>query len=114
MFRASYTQQGLEGVIQEGFAARQAAVTALIEGAGGSVEAFYFAYGDDDVVGVLDGSEQTAIALSLAGEPHRCGEALDHAAPHGRADGRRPDTAPGLSRARLLETLADALRGRAS
>ena len=66
MFRASYTQQGLEGVIQEGFAARQAAVTALIEGAGGSVEAFYFAYGDDDVVGVLDGSEQTAIALSLA------------------------------------------------
>ena len=50
----------------EGFVARQAAVTALIEGAGGTVEAFYFAYGDDDVIIVMDGSEATAVALSLA------------------------------------------------
>ena len=66
LVRASYTPQGLEGVIEEGFAARQAAVTALIEGTGGVVEAFYFAYGDDDVIVIFDGDEAAAIGLSLA------------------------------------------------
>lgn len=66
LIRASYTQAGLEGVIKEGFASREAAVTALVEGSGGSLEGFYFAYGEDDVIAVFEGDEAAAIALSLA------------------------------------------------
>ena len=66
LIRASYTQQGLTGAIEEGFAARRASVTALIEGAGATVEAFYFTYGSDDVLVIIDGDEPTAIAFSLA------------------------------------------------
>ncbi len=66
LIRARYTQQGLTGAIEEGFASRQSSVTALIEGAGATVEAFYFMYGQDDVLVILDGDEETAIAFSLA------------------------------------------------
>jgi uncharacterized protein with GYD domain len=50
LFRASYTQQGLEGVLKEGGAARAAAVTELIQSLGGSVEALYWAFGADDFI----------------------------------------------------------------
>ncbi len=63
---ANYTPEGLTGAISEGFQSRRDSVTALIESAGGTVEAFYFAYGDADVVAIIDGPEQAALALSLA------------------------------------------------
>jgi uncharacterized protein with GYD domain len=50
LFRASYTQQGLEGVLKEGGTARAAAVRELVQSLGGSVEALYWAFGGDDYI----------------------------------------------------------------
>ncbi len=47
---------------------RRDAVQGLIEGLGGSLEAFYFAFGDDDVFAIIDlpDSASAAAAASLA------------------------------------------------
>jgi len=54
MFRASLTAEGMAGVLKEGGAARRQVVKDAIEGLGGALEAFYFAFGDDDVIGIVD------------------------------------------------------------
>ncbi len=67
LVRASYTAAGLDGAVKEGFASRQQHVTSLIESMGGSVEAFYFAFGADDVFTIVDAPDAAAvIAVSLA------------------------------------------------
>jgi uncharacterized protein with GYD domain len=67
LIKASYTQDGIRGLMKEGGSGRKAAVQKLIEGVGGKVEAFYFAYGDADayIIGDLPDAA-TAVALSLA------------------------------------------------
>ena len=64
--RGSYGAEGLRGTLSEGFGARMANITKMVEAAGGSVESLYFAYGKDDLVGIIDASEEAMIALSLA------------------------------------------------
>jgi uncharacterized protein with GYD domain len=66
LIQASYTPEGLQGALSEGFQSRMETVTGMIAGAGGTVEALYFTYGEHDVVGIVDGPEESAIALSLA------------------------------------------------
>ncbi|HEV3227951.1 MAG TPA: GYD domain-containing protein [Solirubrobacteraceae bacterium] len=67
LWTASYSPQGAEGVIQKGGSARRAAIEQLVKGAGGTLEAFYFAFGDADVVVIADlPSETTATAISMA------------------------------------------------
>ena len=66
MIQASYTAEGFAGAISQGFQARIEEVSGLIEAAGGTIEAVYFAYGEHDIVAIIDGSEEAAIALSLA------------------------------------------------
>ena len=65
LFQGSYTPSGIEGAIKEGFASRQQHVTSLIQNLGGAVEAFYFAYGSDDVLGIIEVPEEAGVALSL-------------------------------------------------
>ena len=48
MVKASYTTEGTRGLLKEGGTGRRAAVQTLTESLGGKVEAFYFAYGEDD------------------------------------------------------------------
>ena len=63
---ASYTADGVKGLMQEGGSKRHAAATAAIESVGGSVDCFYYAFGDDDVVGIVDfPDDASATALSL-------------------------------------------------
>ena len=69
LITASYSPEGLTGVIAEGFQARMETVTTLIEATGGSIEAIYFAYGEADLVAIIDGSEEAALALSMAVKP---------------------------------------------
>lgn len=65
--KASYTAEGTKGLIKEGGTGRRAAIQQLIEGLGGTVEAFYFAYGPDDAIVICDLPDATAgLALSLA------------------------------------------------
>ena len=67
MIKASYQTEGIRGLAKEGGSGRRAAVQKLIEGIGGKLEAFYFAYGEDDAYVIVDVPDATAgIALSLA------------------------------------------------
>src|SRR5258708_38821107 len=45
---ASYTAEGAKGLLKEGGTARRAAVEELMKSLGGRLEAFYFAFGDND------------------------------------------------------------------
>jgi uncharacterized protein with GYD domain len=63
----SYTTEGAKGVLKDGGTGRQAAVQKAIEGLGGSIESFYFAFGDADVYVVVDLPDSvSAAALSIA------------------------------------------------
>jgi uncharacterized protein with GYD domain len=67
LLKASYSAEGAKGLIKEGGSARRAAVQKLVEGMGGKVEAFYFAYGDADAIVITDVPDTvTGLALSIA------------------------------------------------
>ena len=67
LVRATLTSDGVKGLLKEGGSRRREAVKALAEGAGGSLEAFYFAFGDDDVYAILElPNSVSAAAASLA------------------------------------------------
>jgi uncharacterized protein with GYD domain len=65
--KASYTKDGVQGLLKDGGSARVAAVTKAVKALGGKVESFYFAYGDADAIVIVDVPDETAgLALSLA------------------------------------------------
>lgn len=69
MFRTSYTQSGLKGLLAEGGTGREAALRETIEGAGGSLEGFYYAFGDCDlylIAELPDEAAATALSLNIA------------------------------------------------
>lgn len=67
MVKASYNAEGAKGLIKEGGSARRASVQKVIEGLGGKVEAFYFTYGEDDAIVIVDLPDSASgLALSLA------------------------------------------------
>lgn len=64
---ASYTAEGLKGLLREGGSARRAAVEQAVKGLGGRLESFYFAFGDDDAYVVSEVPDNvSAAAVSLA------------------------------------------------
>jgi uncharacterized protein with GYD domain len=66
MIKASYNPDGVRGLLKEGGSKRRAVVQKLIEGLGGKLEAFYYAWGADDAFIIADlPDEKTGIALSL-------------------------------------------------
>ncbi len=54
LLKASYTAEGVRGVMKEGGSKREAAARALVKSLGGKVECFYFAHGDADAVVICD------------------------------------------------------------
>jgi uncharacterized protein with GYD domain len=66
LINASYTAEGAKGVIAEGGSSRRDAVAKVAESLGGKVESFHFAFGDDDVVTILDFPDNvSAAAVSM-------------------------------------------------
>ena len=66
MVTGSYTVDGIKGVLQEGGTGRRKAVEAAIKAMGGRLEAYYFAFGEYDVVTIADVPDNvTAAALSM-------------------------------------------------
>jgi len=64
---AGYTAEGLQGVVKDTASGRKAAVQKAVKRLGGKLEAFYFSFGDDDVVLIVDLPDNTAAAaMSLA------------------------------------------------
>jgi uncharacterized protein with GYD domain len=67
LLKASYTPEGVQGVLKEGGTSRRDTIDKLIQNMGGSMESFYFAFGDEDVYVVADLPDNTsAAAVSLA------------------------------------------------
>lgn len=62
LIRANYTTDGIRGLLKEGGSSRRAVVTKAIEGVGGTVESFHYAFGEDDVIVIADVPDSTAAA----------------------------------------------------
>ena len=66
LIRASYTQEGLQGLLKDGGTKRRAVVEKMAKGLGGTLESFYYAFGEDDLVSIMDMPDNvTAAAASL-------------------------------------------------
>ncbi|MBV8219285.1 MAG: GYD domain-containing protein [Solirubrobacterales bacterium] len=68
LWKASYTSDGVKGVLKEGGTGRRAAVEKVVEGLGGKVEGFYFALGEHDVYVIAelpDTVAATAVSLTV-------------------------------------------------
>jgi uncharacterized protein with GYD domain len=69
MFQSKYTAKGLVGLLKEGGSRRRAALTQTIEGMGGTVEGFYYGFGDTDlylIADLPDDATATAVSLNIA------------------------------------------------
>lgn len=67
LIKASYSPEGAKGVQSAGGSSRRDAVDEMAKGLGGSLESFYFAFGDADAYVVLDLPDSlSAAAASIA------------------------------------------------
>jgi uncharacterized protein with GYD domain len=67
LWKASYTTSGVRGVAKEGGTGRVDAVRHATESVGGTLEAFYFAFGENDAYVIADlPDNETAAAIALA------------------------------------------------
>lgn len=64
---ASYTNEGVKGVIAKGGTARREAVENMVTALGGHVESFYFAFGEGDALVTVDLPDNVgAAAIGMA------------------------------------------------
>ena len=54
MLQASYTVEGVKGLIKDTASGRRAAVKASVTTVGGELESMYYCFGKDDVVVIMD------------------------------------------------------------
>jgi uncharacterized protein with GYD domain len=67
LVKASYSAEGAKGVQNAGGSSRRDVVAKMAEGLGGSLESFYFAFGETDAYVVLDlPDNRSAAAASMA------------------------------------------------
>jgi uncharacterized protein with GYD domain len=62
LIQASYTTEGIQGLVKDSAAGRRSDVQAAVKALGGKVEAFYYAFGADDVISILDLPDNVAAA----------------------------------------------------
>lgn len=63
----SYSLEGVKGLIKEGGSARRSHFKEIVGHLGGNVEAFYYAFGGDDVYSIVDLPDNvSSAALSMA------------------------------------------------
>jgi uncharacterized protein with GYD domain len=66
LIQASYIGDGVQGLRKEGGSARRAVVEKACASLGGSLDAFYFSFGETDVVAIFDLPDNvTAAGLAL-------------------------------------------------
>jgi len=67
LIMASYTSEGAKGLLKDGGTKRRQAAEQAIKSAGGKLEAFYFAFGENDAFVIIDAADHATIAsVSLA------------------------------------------------
>jgi uncharacterized protein with GYD domain len=64
LLQASYTVEGIKGLRKEGGTARRAAAEQLVKSLGGTVESFYYAFGDADVYTVVDMPDHASMSAA--------------------------------------------------
>jgi uncharacterized protein with GYD domain len=67
LISASYSSEGVKGLLADGGTKRKKVIEGLVNGLGGSVESFYYAFGSDDlhiIVDMPDNVAMTAIVLA--------------------------------------------------
>jgi uncharacterized protein with GYD domain len=68
LIQGSYVGEGLKGLLREGGSSRREAVERLLKSLGGRLESFYYAFGEDDVLGIAefpDNASAAAYALTV-------------------------------------------------
>lgn len=67
LVQAKYTTEGTSGLLKSSASARRKAVEDLVTSLGGALETFYFSFGADDAVIVIDlPSGEAALSIALA------------------------------------------------
>jgi uncharacterized protein with GYD domain len=67
LYKVSYSKEGMQGVMRQGAADRQAFIEKLASEVGGSITSFDFAFGDTDVYVMADMPDHvTAAAIATA------------------------------------------------
>jgi len=61
MIRGSYTSEGIHGLLKEGGTSRRQHFAENVQALGGSVEAYYYALGDDDLFAIVDVPSQVDV-----------------------------------------------------
>lgn len=65
LIQGSYTAQGLQGLLKDGGSRRREVVESLIRESGGKLEAFHFAFGDQDVVAIVEAPDHASYAAAV-------------------------------------------------
>lgn len=64
LIKASYTADGIKGLMKDGGTKRRQAAEAAIKSTGGKLEGFYFAFGDADAYVIVDAPDNASVAAS--------------------------------------------------
>ncbi len=64
LFQGSYTEEGLRGLLEEGGSKRREAAEQVVKSVGGTLEAFYFAFGDNDFYVIVDAPDNVSITAA--------------------------------------------------
>ncbi len=64
LFEGSYTQEGLNGLLDEGGSKRREAAEQVVQSVGGSLEAYYFSFGDNDFYVIVDMPDNVSAAAA--------------------------------------------------
>jgi uncharacterized protein with GYD domain len=70
LLKASYSAEGSKGLLKDGGTKRVNAARTLVESLGGKLDTLYFAFGDTDVVAIVDlpdNATAAAASLTIAG-----------------------------------------------
>ena len=67
MIQGSFTREGIQGLLKEGGSSRKETLGKMLGDLGGSLESFYFAFGADDVILIVELPDNaTAAAVGMA------------------------------------------------
>jgi uncharacterized protein with GYD domain len=70
LLQANYTTEGVQGLVKDSASGRRADVHAAVTELGGKVESFYYAFGADDAIVIVDlpdNVKAAALALTVSG-----------------------------------------------
>ena len=65
LIQANYVGEGIKGLLKEGGSSRRTVVERLLESMGGTLESFYYAFGDTDAYIIADLPDNTTASALL-------------------------------------------------